>query len=95
MANNGNQAASRVSSRYRLRLNNLLQRSYGSNALAWELAQERNGAWHAIVYISDVPYGEGRSYDRDEALEIAANVASRELYQELCERFGVTQFDGC
>ncbi|TCD70130.1 hypothetical protein EIP91_004859 [Steccherinum ochraceum] len=74
------------SQHWRLQLNNLLQRSYGTSALSWEqkqLGSQHAGTWEATALIRFVPYGRGRGRTVGEAREAAAQQAYAALHNEL------------
>ncbi|TCD66514.1 hypothetical protein EIP91_001290 [Steccherinum ochraceum] len=74
--------------RWRLRLNNLLQRSrYTSQSLRWSSPHregpDNNCIWSIIAYINGVEYGQGRDRTLDGAKEVAAYRAFGQLHHEM------------
>ncbi|KAI0094496.1 hypothetical protein BDY19DRAFT_988332 [Irpex rosettiformis] len=71
---------------WRLQLNNLLQRSYGTAALRWECQQfgpQHTAPWTVVAYINGVEYGRGQGHTQGDAKERAANMAYSGLFAEL------------
>ncbi|THH28665.1 hypothetical protein EUX98_g5516 [Antrodiella citrinella] len=77
-----------ISTRWRLRLNNLLQRSYGARALVWEttfVGTRQDGHWEATAYIREIPYGRATARHAEQAMEDAAHEAYYQLYEQLAD----------
>ncbi|KAI0783363.1 hypothetical protein C8Q75DRAFT_444198 [Abortiporus biennis] len=71
-----------MSNHWRLQLNNVLQRSYGTRALDWtdsHYGPEHAGYWESVVYIRGVEYGRGKGATQSEAREVAAQHAYNHL----------------
>ncbi|KIP11720.1 hypothetical protein PHLGIDRAFT_114299 [Phlebiopsis gigantea 11061_1 CR5-6] len=71
---------------WRLKLNNLMQATYGVQNLRWEQYQagpQHTAPWTAIAYIRNVEWGRGSSHILADAKEAAAQMAYRALYKEV------------
>ncbi|GJE86257.1 double-stranded RNA binding motif-containing protein [Phanerochaete sordida] len=71
---------------WRLRLNNLLQSSWGTQSLRWEAFQngpQNSAPWVAVAYIKNVEWGRGTAHSLGAAKEEAARVAYRALHRQL------------
>ncbi|KAI0348139.1 hypothetical protein BDW22DRAFT_1424353 [Trametopsis cervina] len=77
------------SSHWRMQLNNLLQRSYGTRVLTWQTEQigpQHVAPWVATALVNGVNYGSGQAHTQGEAKEQAARVAYYGLMDELSRR---------